>query len=183
MTKPRLTSKEITEHLTPPPGITIPPYPARRDRVYRTSLLVFTFFLVVVGVGYEVPLKWVGTVGHVGASVALLVAGWTFLVWLSNWRWLVRSLVIAGAVVAFFPSLSVLSWAFTLGASAIMAAKETHCFHFWAGRVIPWYALGVGLSLLVGLDHIIEGVLWLGMAGLWAALMAGRLRLPLFVID
>jgi hypothetical protein len=119
----------------------------------------------------------------VGASLALLVAGWTFLVWLPNWRWLVRALVLAGAVVALFPSLSVLSWAFTLGASAIMAAKETHCFHFWSGRVIPWYALGVGLSLLVGLDRTVEGVLWIGMAGLWAALMTGRLKLPLFVID
>ncbi len=105
------------------------------------------------------------------------------MVWLSNWRWLVRSLVVIGAVIAFIPHLAILSWAFTIAASAIMAAKETHCFHFWAGKVIPWYSLVLGIGVLIGLPAIIQGLLWLGLAALWAFLMAGRLKLPLFVID
>jgi hypothetical protein len=64
-----------------------------------------------------------------------------------------------------------------------MAAKETHCFHFQAGKIIPWYTLGLGCLVLAGLMPAVLGVFWLGLSALWGWLLVGRLKLPLFVID
>lgn len=143
----------------------------------------FTAFLVMTGVGVELALPLVIVLAHWGAAFSALVAGWTFLVWLASWRWVVRGLVGMGLVLAIWPVLSVPSWGLVLLASAIMAAKETHCFHFRAGKIIPWYTLGLGCLVLAGTTPLVLGLLWLGLGGLWAWLLVGRLKLPLFIID
>lgn len=178
-----ISSEALIQHLTPPPGIVMPRYPAGRDRIYRAALVGFTGFLGITAVGTGLTSMAIAAIGHWGAALSLLVAGWTFLVWLSSWRWLVRGLVLGGVVVAIWPPATLGSWALILGASAVMAAKETHCFHFKAGKIIPGYTIVLGLLLLVGIPPILGGLVWLGLFGLWAWLLVGRLRLPLFVID
>ncbi len=161
----------------------MPHYPARLDRVYRSALLLFTVCIGLVAMSTVTSSEALVTLGHWGAAISLMVAGWTFLVWLPSWRWVVRGLVLGGLVTLMWPHAPLVSWALTLGASAIMAAKETHCFHFKAGKIIPWYTLGLGLFLLLGMPPVLVGLAWLGLFGLWAWLLTGRLRLPLFVID
>lgn len=183
MKSTRLSSEQLVQHLTPPPGITMPRYPARRDRVYRGALVSFAAFLAVTGIGTELASPVVIVLAHWGAALSAVVAGWTFLVWLSSWRWVVRGLVVIGLGLSMWPVLSVPSWGFILLASAIMAAKETHCFHFKAGKIIPWYTLGLGCLVLAGLMPSVLGVFWLGLSALWGWLLVGRLKLPLFIID
>lgn len=183
MKNTRLSSEQLVQHLTPPPGITMPRYPARRDRVYRGALVSFTVFLSAMGIGTELTSPVVITIAHWGVALSALVAGWTFLVWLSSWRWVVRGLVGVGLVLSAWPVLSVPSWGLILLGTAIMAAKETHCFHFKAGKIIPWYTLGLGCLMLVGMTPFVLGLLWLGLGALWGWLLVGRLKLPLFIID
>ncbi len=176
----KMSREELVQHLTPPPGITMPPYPAKRDKIYRLSLI-----LLGIGVAAEGISGIAGLVGaqfwiQGGISVVLIVSGWTFLVWLKQWRWTVRMMVVLGFILWPFWPLG--AWALSLAASAIMAAKETHCFHFWAGRVIPWYTLALGVFFIAHLSHPYLGIVWLGLAALWISLAAGRSKLPLFEV-
>ncbi len=184
MKNTKRSQETLVQHLTPPPGIRMPRYPAHLDRVYRGAMAGFTGFLGVTAVGTGFSSPMIMDLGHWGAAASLLVAGWTFLVWLSSWRWFVRGLVLTGFLLAGWPALALVSWGLLLGASAIMAAKETHCFHFKAGKIIPWYTLFLGGLLLFTAPPAIEGgFAWLGLTGLWTWLVLGRLQLPLFVID
>lgn len=176
----KISREELIKHLTPPPGIAMPPYPAKRDRVYRTSLVAVAAGMAAAAVAAFLrsgtALFWIQ--GFV--SLGLAVAGWTFLVWLKKWRWVVRSLVILGLVV--WPFWSIGGWALTIAGSAIMAAKETHCFHFWAGRVIPWYSVLFGAGMILSAPWWLMGILWAGLAYLWISLVRGRWTLPLFEV-
>ncbi|AUW94443.1 MAG: hypothetical protein OWR62_08085 [Sulfobacillus thermotolerans] len=176
----KISREELIKHLTPPPGIIMPPYPAKRDKVYRMSLGWTALAMVAAAVATlmraEQAMFWIQ--GLVSAGLA--VAGWTFLVWLKQWRWIVRSLVVLGLVLWPFWSLG--AWALTIAGSAIMAAKETHCFHFWAGRVIPWYSVLFGAGMVFGAPWWLMGLLWLGLAFLWLSLVRGRWTLPLFEV-
>lgn len=176
----KVTREELVQHLTPPPGITIPPYPAKRDKIYRLSLVLVGLSVAAEGIsgilGMTQAQFWI----QGAISLIFIISGWTFLVWLKQWRWIVRTMVVLGLIVWPFGSLE--AWALSLVAGAIMAAKETHCFHFWAGRVIPWYTLILGVLLVAGLPQPYMGVGWLGLAVLWMSLAIGRAKLPLFEV-
>ncbi|NMP24015.1 hypothetical protein [Sulfobacillus harzensis] len=177
---PSWTRDQMIEHLTPPPGIAMPPYPHRQDQIYRWSLLATTAGLAIEGVGWLLSDPLLRQIGQGWTSLALAVAGWTFLVWLRSWRFGVRTLSTLGLV--FWLASPLIGWAFSLASLAIMAAKETHCFHFPAGRVIPWYALALGLAMIARLNPFIIGIGWLGLTGLGSWLVWGRWHLPLFEI-
>lgn len=176
-----MSRDELIQHLTPPPGISMPPYPAVRDRIYRWSLLATALSMVGVSVaewGGLSHLLWI-TEGCLALSI--VVAGWTFLVWLRSWRYAVRILVILGAVL--WPWWPLIGLAFTILASAIIAAKETHCFHFPTGRIIPWMSLVLGGVLVIHPNHLLRGLAWSVLTLLWVHLVYGRWHLPLFQID
>jgi hypothetical protein len=175
-----MTREEVVQHLTPPPGITMPPYPAKRDKIYRLSLVLMGTGLIFEGISGMARLASIQFWIQGAISAVLIVSGWTFLVWLKQWRWTVRTMVVLGFVL--WPVWPLGGWALSLAAGAIMAAKETHCFHFWAGRVIPWYTLILGVLLIIHLSEPFMGVAWLGLAALWISLAAGRSKLPLFEI-
>jgi membrane protein implicated in regulation of membrane protease activity len=63
-----------------------------------------------------------------------------------------------------------------------MAAKETHCFHFWAGRVIPYATVALGIVLVFHTPPWLQGVFWWGLTALWAMLVWARWQLPLFEV-
>jgi hypothetical protein len=94
---------------------------------------------------------------------------------------LVRGLVTAGVVLWLLWPLA--GWAATLSASAIIAAKEHHCFRFWSGRWIPWVSLLNGIGLVVHLPPHVQAVLWVAVAWLWVPLLMGRFQLPLFELS
>lgn len=175
-----LRRKEVIEHLTPPPGITMPPYPAMRDRVYRWSLVGFVLGLVATAIFTATrDIVWI-RYSQGWTALAMAVAGWTFLVWLKSWRYTVRALVLIGLVMwPFFP---ILGWAGTIAASAIVAGKEHHCFHFWSGRWIPWVSVLTGIALVFGFPYRWQAVVWAVLAWMWVPLLTGRFSLPLFEI-
>jgi hypothetical protein len=174
------TREQVVQHLTPPPGIVMPPYPKERDRLYRTTLVAITLgFFATALFTY---LKWPRAVDIAHGWVALSVFGasLSFLVWISSWRHLVRALAVLG--ILLWPWWSLGSWAALLASTAIMAAKETHCFHFGAGKILPWYSLALGFALIAPVPLKILAVGWLALAGLWGWLAWARHRLPLFEI-
>ncbi|MBX5466329.1 MAG: hypothetical protein K6U14_02375 [Firmicutes bacterium] len=175
-----MDDRERIQHLQPPPGVRMPRYPARWDLVYRWSLVAFVVGLTAcaVATAVEAPAVhwWQGW-----SAVAMAVAGWTFLVWVPTWRWLVRGLVTIGAVLWWWWPLG--GWAATLAASAIVAGKEYHCFRFWSGRYIPWVSLINGLGLVFGIPTHIQAVLWVAVAWLWVPLLVARWQLPLFELS
>lgn len=176
----RLTREQVVEHLTPPPGIVMPPYPARRDRLYRLTLAAIALGSAAEGAAVLSHIPGAAFFAQGWITAAILAASLTFLVWLKNWRYLVRGLALLGFVL--WPLSSIVSWGFSLAAAAIMAAKETHCFHFPAGRILPWYSLALGVLLLFWSNHIAQGLGWLGLAFLWGWLVWDRSKLPLFEI-
>ncbi len=177
---PSMERDQLVQHLTPPPGVVMPPYPAARDRWYRWSLLAAALGFFGQGIATLAANRDAIAFFHGWLAIALASAGWTFLVWLRNWRYLVRGLVTVGLLL--WPWWTLGSWALTLSASAVMTAKETHCFHFPAGRIIPWYSLALGAALILGRPEWLIGCGWLGLATLWGWLVWGRLHLPLFEI-
>ncbi len=177
----RWTREQVVEHLSPPPGISMPPYPRARDQMYRMTLAALALGLSGEAVGVLSGRAWLATVAHGFIAAAVLAASLTFLVWLSNWRHTVRALAALGLILWLFWPIA--GWAASLGAASIMAAKETHCFHFPAGRVIPWYSLALGIALIFGHAHPhVIGVGWAVLALLWWWLALDRRRLPLFEI-
>lgn len=177
---PSWSKDELIQHLKPPPGISMPPYPAARDRFYRWTLAFSAVGLIGEGIATLFAAPRIMDLFQGWISVSFLLAGWTFLVWLTSWRSVVRGLAAAGLVVWPFWSLG--GWALTLSSSAIMAAKETHCFHFWAGRIIPWMSLAFGFSMIATSNRWVIGIGWLMLGFLWTNLVLGRWRLPLFEI-
>lgn len=167
----------LIQHLTPPPGVKLPPYPAWRDKVYRWALATASFGLLVYGVGLLSRPVFMSA-GAAVVAVATLVAAYMFLVWVVQFRWLVLALAILGT--------GLLGWAaawgmgFLLAALSVMAAKETHCFHFPTGKVIPWLSLVIALSALFPTVSLATGVGYLVLAVMWALLVQRRFRLPLF---
>lgn len=174
------TKEQVVRHLTPPPGIVMPPYPKERDRLYRLALYAVALGLFGEAAGVlsaSAPLDFAAQ--GFTAAIAVL-ASVTFLVWLGSWRWTVRVLAALGLVL--WPLWPLGGWAAALAALAIMAAKETHCFHFPAGRLIPWASLLWGILLVVLPPARYEGFGWLAIAALWLWLAWDRSRLPLFEI-
>lgn len=171
---------ELIQHLTPPPGVVMPPYPAWRDRVYRTSLAAATLGLAALGLGRAAGLPALAGTGTALLAAATLTAGWSFLVWVAAVRRVVLALGVAGTgLLVFAPPWGV---GLLLAALSVMAAKETHCFKFPAGRIIPWVSLVVALLGLVPAERLASGVGLLVVAALWATLVVQRWQLPLFEI-
>lgn len=177
----RWTREQVVEHLSPPPGISMPPYPKQRDQLYRWTLAA-----LAVGISTEAAARLAGgellAMGAQGwTAAAVTVASFSFLVWLTSWRRLVRILALLGMALWIVWPLG--GWACTLGAASIMAAKESHCFHFPAGRIIPWYSLALGLALIGwGVRTAVLGWAWAGLAFLWWWMAWDRRTLPLFEI-
>ena len=172
------------EHLTPPAGTSIPPYPAARDFWYRTALWILA--AAMLGVGSAILLRST-PLADISAAVGILanaLASWMFLVWMPKWRWMVRGLALL-AVVGFGVSLPFFAWGGLLASSAIMAAKEYHCFKFWPARWIPWISLATGLVWLSGISALagLLAILFAGLSGFWLALLLQRSKLPLFTVD
>lgn len=173
-----LNRERVVQHLTPPPGIIMPPYPQDRDRRYRWSLAGLAFGLSVQTVAVWTHNATGLFIGQGVAALSTLLASWSFLVWVASWRYLVRLLAVSGLLL--WPWWHLGGWATILAAASVMAAKETHCFHFPAGRIIPWFSVFLGMLLLSPLpDSVVAGG-WTILAGLWWWLAIDRSRLPLF---
>jgi uncharacterized integral membrane protein len=158
----------------------MPPYPAWRDRVYRYSLAAATVALGALGAGRAGVGPSLAAWAGVLLAAATLAAGWSFLVWVAAVRRVVLALAVTGTVL--LPVAPPWGTGVLLAALSVMAAKETHCFRFPAGRVIPWVSLVVALAGLIPAGAQASGVGLLVVAGLWATLVVQRWRLPLFEI-
>jgi hypothetical protein len=176
-----MSPDELVMHLKPPPGIQARPYPPWRDQVYRVSLTVMAGALLLHAAASfgDVGLLGAGSVGLLAA--ATLSAAYFFLVWIERFRWLVLALSVAG-VAALLVSAA-LGVGLLLAASSVMAAKETHCFHFVTGRVIPWVSLAAALAGFVpGLGDLYAA--GLGVVGLlWVPLLWSRFRMRLLSVS
>jgi len=171
----------MVSHLTPPPGTVMAAYPAWRDRVYRGSLwtLSLVFLAVAVAIVWNNP-----EIAEIAVAVGVLAnlwASWTFLVWVPKWRWIVRILAFV-SLFGWATGLPFLLWGGMLAATAIMAAKEYHCFKFWTGRYLPWVSLAAGVAWLIG-SGIPMVVLFMAVSGGWMALLWERSKMPLFEVN
>jgi len=184
-----LNREQLIQHLTPPAGVEMPPYPAQRDRVYRWALVAAAAGQAGFGVGIGLGLAAVAWVSLAWLLAATLVAAYVFLVWIPQWRTAVLGLSVAALVAATW--LPGVSMGLLLAALSIMAAKEAHCFHYPTGRYLPWVSLVTAIVLLlqggvltvrVPALAIPAGLLFLGVAALWVPLLRGRFRLPLFQV-
>ncbi len=181
MGRKTISRQRLIEHLTPPAGASVPPYPAARDVVYRTSLWTLSGSLLALTAAMVISSRGLAEAAAAGGTLANLVAAWTFLVWMPSWRWTVRGLAWVGLMGWAF-SLPLFLWGGVLAASAVMAAKEYHCFKFWPGRWIPWVSAITGVAWLARLG--IAVIVCFGVLGmLWALLLWQRSKLPLFAVD
>jgi hypothetical protein len=174
------TKEQVVRHLTPPDGIAMPPYPKERDRLYRWMLAACAAGLTIEAAAILAQSALLTVAAQGVTAAAVCAASVTFLVWLSSWRWIVRGLAAAGLIG--WPLWHLGGWAATLAALSIMAAKETHCFHFPAGRLIPWASLAWGVALAVFPPGRWQAAGWLAVALLWWWLAWDRSRLPLFEV-
>ncbi len=176
----KLTREQVVQHLTPPKGIVMAPYPAWRDRIYRGSLLSIGPSLLFVATAESLSKAPLLQAAHWLSAAAVVLAALFFLVWLASWRYAVWTLAIGGLVA--IPLQTTAAWALTLAAGSVIAAKETHCFHFKAGRIIPWWSVATGLTwLFVPHSWMMTGC-WAILGGLWMWLAWNRQSLPLFDI-
>lgn len=183
----RMSREQLVQHLTPPPGVVMPPYPAERDRVYRWALVAAAAGQAGFGAGLVLGSPAVSWVSLAWLIAATLTAAYVFLVWVATWRTAVLAITVAGlAAAAWLPGVAA---ALLLAALSIMAAKEAHCFHYPTGRYLPYVSLAAALVTLVagGVSTvrvpaltIPAGALFLVVAALWVPLLRGRFRLPLF---
>lgn len=176
----KLTREQVIQHLTPPAGIRMAPYPAWRDRIYRGALLSIGITLLMAAAGQSIRDPQYVHAAHWLTAVSVTVAALFFLVWLSRWRYAVWGLAIFGLLATPFQETA--SWALTLAAGSVMAAKETHCFHFMAGRIIPWWSLATGLAWLMVPQAWVMTIFWAVLGGLWIWLALARFSLPVFDI-
>ena len=184
-----MNSDQLVQHLTPPRGVEMPPYPAARDLVYRWALVGAAVGLAGFGVGLLSGVPAIAWVSLAWLLAATLTASYVFLVWVAQWRTGVLGL--SGAALAAAPWLPGVAVALALAALSIMAAKEAHCFHYPTGRYLPWVSLlTVLVALLAGGVRGVAapvltapaGLLFLLTAGLWVPLLRGRFKLPLFAV-
>ncbi len=175
-----MTPEQLLLHLTPPPGVKTRPYPPYLDQIYRVSLAVAVAALAVRGVGLLAAAPGLAGAGAVGLSVATLVAAYTFLVWVERYRQLVLALAAVGTILVLVAA----PWGvgFLMAAGSIMAAKETHCFRFPTGRIIPWASLVVALLGLWPPLRLLNGAGLLVVAALWAPLLWARFRMRLITV-
>ena len=171
---------ELIQHLTPPPGVEMPPYPAWRDRIYRISLAWATVALAALGIGRAAGVPTLAEAAAALLAAATLVAGWSFLVWVAAVRRVVLGLAVAGTV--FLGLAPPWGLGLLLASLSVMAAKETHCFRFPAGRIIPWVSLVVALVGLLPHQDVVSGIGLVVVAALWASLVVQRWQLPLFEV-
>ncbi len=177
----RIPTDQLKSHMTPPPGVVMDFYPAWRDRVYRIALWTVSGCFLGVAVAIVYHNNTVAEISALLAVLANLAAGWTFLVWVAKWRWAVRILSFV-SLFGLAISLPFFLWGGLLAGTAIMAAKEYHCFKFWTGRYLPWVSLAGGLAWLMGAG-IPMVVLFLAMSGGWMALLWEREKMPLFEVE
>ncbi len=177
---PKLTREQIIQHLTPPAGIRMAPYPAWRDRIYRGALLSIGVTMLMVALGQAIRNPEYVAAAHGLTAISVAVAAVFFLVWLARWRYAVWGLAIAGLLATPFQETA--AWACTLAAGSVMAAKETHCFHFLAGRIIPGWSVATGLVWLVVPQSWIMAAFWAVLGTLWIWLALARFSLPVFDI-
>lgn len=176
-----ISQEQVVKHLQPPTGITMPPYPKERDRLYRWTLWAIALGMTGEGAALAISSPLLTFAAQGWTALAVLAASLSFLVWLSSWRYLVRTLAVVGLLL--WPWWHLGGWAASLIATAIMAAKETHCFHFPAGKIIPWYSLFFGPVLLSPLPAKALAAGWVILAALWWWLAHDRSRLPLFEVN
>lgn len=169
----------LVQHLTPPEGVSLPPYPAQRDRWYRRSLWGIFAGLVLEALGHW-GIAGATESGFILTALAVVLAAWTFLVWLRQWRWIVRALAVTGVVAGIWWPIA--GWAGLLAAGSVMAAKEHHCFHFLPARLIPWTSLAFGMWWIAASAR---GLGWgyLVLAILWGWMAFDRKKLPLFEVN
>jgi hypothetical protein len=182
-----MSREQLVQHLTPPPGVVMPPYPAERDRVYRWALVAAAAGQAGIGAGLVLGAPLVTWVSLAWLLASTLTAAYVFLVWVAAWRTAVLALAIAGAAAAaWLPGVAA---SLLLAALSIMAAKEAHCFHYPTGRYLPYVSLAAALATLLSGGVVVmrvpaltvpAGVLYLAVAALWGPLLRGRFRLPLF---
>lgn len=174
-------SETLIEHLKPPAGITMTPYPASHDLWYRRGLWAYAIALVGIAAAMSLGHHRLTDVLLTLAALANLMAAWMFLVWMPLWRWIVRGLAVL-AIVGVGIQDPLWIWVGILAATAVMAQKEYHCFKFGTGPYIPWVSLAAGLASQLRVDWI-AAILLLGLAGCWFSLLWQRAALPLFQID
>ena len=176
-----MSPDELVMHLKPPPGIRPRPYPPWRDQVYRVSLTVMAVALLFRATAGFLGAGGLGVVSLGLLAASTLSAAYFFLVWIERFRWLVLALSVAG--VAALPVSGVLAVGLFLAASSVMAAKETHCFHFVTGRLIPWVSLVVALAGFVPALGLVYAA-GLGVVGLlWLPLLWARFRMRLLSVS
>lgn len=176
-----MNERALAQHLTPPPGVKMAPYPPWRDQTYRVSLAGATLGLLVFGGGLAGHVAEATVIGSGVVAIATLVASWTFLVWVKTFHQLVLGLAIAGLLLLIW--LPALGMGALLAALSVMAAKETHCFHFPTGRVIPWVSLVIGLGGLIPGLALETGLGYLLLGLLWIPLLVSRFRMPLLAVN
>ena len=159
----------------------MPAYPAWRDRVYRGALWVLSLAFLGVAVAIVFREAVLAQISADSALFANIAASWTFLVWVPKWRWFVRGLALL-ALFGWAVGFPLFLWGGVLAASAIMAAKEYHCFKFWTGRYLPWLSVAAGLAWMLRLGAPLV-VLFLAISAGWLGLLWQRAALPLFQID
>jgi len=176
-----MSPDEVALHLVPPPGVTPNPYPPWRDQVYRIALAAMTGALLLRGAALEAGWRdlLLPDVGILAA--ATLAASYFFLVWVEGWRWLVLGVSAAGIVS--LPLSVDFGIGLLMAAASVMAAKETHCFHFPSGRLIPWVSLAAApLGLFPPLRPLYgAGLLVVGL--LWVPLLYARFRMRLLSVS
>lgn len=172
------TKKEMVQHLTPPPGVKMPPYPKTRDQWYRWSLVFYALGVSLHALGLLMSSQPLAVAGQGIAALAVVSASVTFLVWIARWHHIVRGLALIGLLLWIVWPVG--AWDFTLASAAIMAAKEAHCFHFWPGRILPWWSLALALSLWIPGLRFIHAAFWVVLSLLAWWLAMDRRRLPLF---
>jgi hypothetical protein len=175
-----MTPDEITMHLTPPPGVRVRRYPPWQDQVYRVSLAVAAGALALRGGALIFQAETVALAGAVLLAASTLVASYTFLVWIDRYRHMVMALAVVGTGLLAMA----MPWGvgFLMAAGSVMAAKETHCFRFPTGRVIPWVAAAAALTGLVPGWGRINGVGLVVVAALWVPLLWARFRMRLITV-
>jgi hypothetical protein len=175
-----MTPEELTMHLTPPPGVKVRRYPPWQDQVYRVSLAVAAGALALRGGALVFRAETVAVAGAVLLAASTLVASYTFLVWIDRYRQLVMALAVLGTVLL----VVAMPWGvgFLMAAGSVMAAKETHCFRFPTGRIIPWVALAAALTGLVPALGRVNGVGLVVVAALWVPLLWSRFHMRLITV-
>ncbi|MGC8488992.1 MAG: hypothetical protein ACP5QO_12380 [Clostridia bacterium] len=176
-----MSPEDLVLHLTPPPGVTPKPYPPWRDQVYRVALTVAAGALILRGAALAAGAPTLVTADLALLAASTLSAAYFFLVWIERYRTLVIGVAVLGSLVLI--GSAALGVGLLMAASSIMAAKETHCFRFPTGRVIPWASLVVALAGLVPGLHTAYAAGLAAVGLLWAPLLWSRFKMRLLAVS